>query len=49
MATFIRKIGCSYETATNGLIAFEKYIASAQQFDFVLMGMSLPSVHHMYA
>lgn len=38
MATFIRKIGCTYETATNGLIALEKYMASSQQFNFVLMG-----------
>lgn len=38
MATFIRKIGCSYETASNGLIALEKYMSSSQQFNFVLMG-----------
>ncbi|KAJ5131809.1 hypothetical protein N7448_005967 [Penicillium atrosanguineum] len=42
MATFIRKIGCSYETATNGLIALEKYMASSQQFNFVLMDISMP-------
>ncbi|KAJ5684717.1 uncharacterized protein N7477_001062 [Penicillium maclennaniae] len=42
MATFIRKIGCSYETASNGLIALEKYMASSQQFNFVLMDISMP-------
>jgi hypothetical protein len=40
MATFMRKIGCSYETASNGLIALEKYMAATQQFNFVLMGPS---------
>ena len=38
MTTFMRKVGCTYDTATNGLIALEKYKASAQRFDFVLMG-----------
>lgn len=38
MAAFMRKIGCTYETATNGLVAFEKYKASNHQFDYVLMG-----------
>lgn len=42
MATFMRKIGCSYNTATNGLVALEKYINSSQPFDFVLMGMFDP-------
>lgn len=40
MVTFLRKIGCSYETASNGLIALEKYMASSKAYDFVLMGMS---------
>ena len=40
METFLRKIGCSYETASNGLIALEKYMASSKPYDFVLMGMS---------
>ena len=34
----MRKIGCGYETATNGLAALEKYKARAGQFDYVLMG-----------
>lgn len=41
LATFMRKIGCSYETASNGLIALEKYKASKRRFDFVLMGQSI--------
>ncbi|KAJ5353154.1 hypothetical protein N7452_002128 [Penicillium brevicompactum] len=42
MATFMAKINCSYETAVNGLIAFEKYKASASRYDFVLMDISMP-------
>ncbi|KAE8366021.1 hypothetical protein BDV27DRAFT_171166 [Aspergillus caelatus] len=42
LATFMRKIGCSYETATNGLAALEKYKACAGQFDYVLMDISMP-------
>jgi response regulator RpfG family c-di-GMP phosphodiesterase len=38
LATFMRKIGCSYDTASNGLIALEKYKVSQRRFDFVLMG-----------
>jgi PleD family two-component response regulator len=41
LATFMRKIGCSYDTASNGLIALEKYKASKRRFDFVLMGQSI--------
>lgn len=41
LATFMRKIGCSYDTASNGLIALEKYKASERRFDFVLMGQSI--------
>lgn len=40
MATFMRKIGCTYDTASNGLIALEKYMTSSRQYDFVLMGPS---------
>ncbi|KAJ5546856.1 hypothetical protein N7494_004441 [Penicillium frequentans] len=42
METFLRKVGCSYETASNGLIALEKYMASSQPYDFVLMDISMP-------
>ncbi|KAF7712770.1 Uncharacterized protein PECH_007344 [Penicillium ucsense] len=42
LATYMRKIGCSYETASNGLIALEKYKASPRRFDFVLMDISMP-------
>ena len=43
LATFMRKIGCSYETATNGLEAWEKYKTSSGGFDYVLMG-AFPTV-----
>ncbi|KAJ5777518.1 hypothetical protein N7520_000764 [Penicillium odoratum] len=42
MATFLHKIGCSYETASNGLLALEKYMASKRPYDFVLMDISMP-------
>ncbi|KAJ5432575.1 uncharacterized protein N7458_011731 [Penicillium daleae] len=42
LATFMRKIGCSYDTASNGLIALEKYKVSQRRFDFVLMDISMP-------
>ncbi|KAJ5113072.1 hypothetical protein N7456_001606 [Penicillium angulare] len=42
MATFMRKIGCTYDTASNGLIALEKYMASDKRYDFVLMDISMP-------
>lgn len=35
----MQKAGCSYDTASNGLIALEKYSISSRKFDFVLMGM----------
>lgn len=38
MALFMRKLGCSYDTASNGLIALEKYKMSENAYDFVLMG-----------
>ncbi|KAL4890652.1 hypothetical protein BDV59DRAFT_209602 [Aspergillus ambiguus] len=42
LATFMRRIGCSYETATNGEIALDKYKARNGQFDYVLMDISMP-------
>lgn len=43
MATFMRKIGFTYETASNGLIALEKYKSCDRRFDYVLMGKSFPA------
>ncbi|KAE8155193.1 hypothetical protein BDV25DRAFT_146661 [Aspergillus avenaceus] len=42
LATFMRKMGCSYETATNGLAALDKYKNNAGNFDYVLMDISMP-------
>ncbi|OQE17229.1 hypothetical protein PENSTE_c021G07744 [Penicillium steckii] len=42
MATFMRKLGCTYETASNGLIALEKYKSCDRRFDYVLMDISMP-------
>ncbi|PYH37765.1 uncharacterized protein BO87DRAFT_383468 [Aspergillus neoniger CBS 115656] len=42
LATFLRKIGCSYETASNGLAALEKYKSSTKSFDYILMDISMP-------
>lgn len=40
LESFMRKIGSSYETASNGLVAVEKYKKSSRRFDFILMGTS---------
>ncbi|KMK58278.1 sensor histidine kinase/response regulator [Aspergillus fumigatus Z5] len=42
LATFMRRIGCIYETATNGLVALEKYQQAQRQFNYVLMDLSMP-------
>ncbi|OQE37829.1 hypothetical protein PENCOP_c009G03672 [Penicillium coprophilum] len=42
MATFMRKINCSYDTAHNGLVALEKYKSSNVHYDFILMDISMP-------
>ncbi|CAG8119857.1 unnamed protein product [Penicillium salamii] len=42
MATYMTRINCTYETASNGLIAFEKFKSSPSRFDFVLMDISMP-------
>lgn len=39
----MHKIGSSYDTASNGLIAVEKYQQSTRRFDYILMGMISPS------
>ena len=47
LTTFIRKLGCSYDSASNGLIALEKYMQSNRRFDFVLMGEYFYSVFYL--
>ncbi|PYH91616.1 two-component sensor protein histidine protein kinase [Aspergillus ellipticus CBS 707.79] len=42
LATFVRKIGCSYDTATNGLIALNTYKAAPRRHDIILMDISMP-------
>ncbi|KAH8422479.1 hybrid sensor histidine kinase/response regulator [Aspergillus melleus] len=42
LSTFMRKIGCSFETANNGLAALEKYKESSGNYDYVLMDISMP-------
>ncbi|KAL5049174.1 hypothetical protein BDW71DRAFT_176289 [Aspergillus fruticulosus] len=42
LSTFMSKIGCSYDTASNGLVAVEKYRETQQKFDYVLMDISMP-------
>ncbi|KAE8354731.1 hypothetical protein BDV28DRAFT_73467 [Aspergillus coremiiformis] len=42
LATFIRRLGCSYETASDGLIALNKYKDSRRRFDYILMDISMP-------
>lgn len=45
----MRKMGCRYETATNGLAALEKYKECAGQFDYVLMGTNSSTLKHRQA
>ncbi|KAJ5999913.1 hypothetical protein N7481_000322 [Penicillium waksmanii] len=49
MSTFIRKIGFHYDTASNGLIALEKYMNSNQRYAFVLMDISMPVMDGLVA
>lgn len=38
LATFMRKLGYSYDTASNGLIALEHVENSSRRYDLILMG-----------
>ncbi|RHZ63232.1 hybrid sensor histidine kinase/response regulator [Aspergillus thermomutatus] len=49
LVTFLRKIGCSYDSASNGLIALDKYKESDRRFDFVLMDLSMPVMDGLVA
>lgn len=40
LATFMRKLGCSYDTASNGLTALEQVENSSRRYDLILMGWS---------
>ncbi|KAE8370584.1 hypothetical protein BDV27DRAFT_119243 [Aspergillus caelatus] len=42
LSTFLRKLGCSYETASDGLIALNKYKDTRRRYDYVLMDISMP-------
>ncbi|KAL7655671.1 hypothetical protein ACMYSQ_007614 [Aspergillus niger] len=42
LATFIRKIGCSYDTASNGLLALNTYKEATRRHDLILMDISMP-------
>ncbi|OQE44401.1 hypothetical protein PENCOP_c002G07681 [Penicillium coprophilum] len=42
LATFIRKLGCSYDTASNGLIALKQVETSSRRYDLILMDLSMP-------
>jgi hypothetical protein len=47
LATFMRKISCSFDTASNGLIALERYKSSLYHYDFILMGR-FPFIIHPF-
>ena len=38
----VKKLSCTYQTATNGLEALKLYESSPQHFDFVFMDISMP-------
>ncbi|KAJ6120961.1 hypothetical protein N7523_005241 [Penicillium sp. IBT 18751x] len=42
LATFVHKLGCTYETAFNGLNALNKFKESKKPFSCVLMDLSMP-------
>ncbi|OQD96016.1 hypothetical protein PENSOL_c017G11111 [Penicillium solitum] len=42
LATFMRKLGCSYDTASNGRIALEQVENSSRRYDLILMDLSMP-------
>ncbi|KAL3443773.1 hypothetical protein BJX65DRAFT_194550 [Aspergillus insuetus] len=42
LSTFLRKIGCTFETASDGLSALQKYKGTDQKFDYILMDISMP-------
>ncbi|KAJ5146949.1 hypothetical protein N7526_000301 [Penicillium atrosanguineum] len=42
LATFVHKLGCTYETATNGLNALNLFKESDRPFTYVLMDLSMP-------
>jgi signal transduction histidine kinase/CheY-like chemotaxis protein len=42
LVVYMERLHCSYATATNGQQALEKYRASEQTFDYVLMDISMP-------
>ncbi|KAE8552201.1 hypothetical protein EYB25_006095 [Talaromyces marneffei] len=49
LSTFIRKLGHTYETASNGLIALNKYKESSTPFNLVLMDISMPVMDGLVA
>ncbi|KAL3475532.1 hypothetical protein BJX99DRAFT_157671 [Aspergillus californicus] len=42
LATFAGRIGCTYDTATDGLIALNKYKDTRRTYDLILMDISMP-------
>ncbi|KAL2825711.1 hypothetical protein BJY01DRAFT_230069 [Aspergillus pseudoustus] len=42
LSTFLRKIGCTFETASDGLSALQIYKQATRRFDYVLMDISMP-------
>ncbi|KAL4928811.1 hybrid sensor histidine kinase/response regulator [Aspergillus undulatus] len=42
LATFATKIGCTFDTASDGLLALQRYQDSPVRYDLVLMDISMP-------
>ncbi|KAJ6119974.1 hypothetical protein N7523_004254 [Penicillium sp. IBT 18751x] len=49
LSAFMRKIGCQYETASNGQIALEKYRNGNRRYNFILMDLSMPVMDGLVA
>ncbi|OJJ96415.1 hypothetical protein ASPACDRAFT_34610 [Aspergillus aculeatus ATCC 16872] len=42
LSMFLKKIGCTFETASDGLVALDKYKQATRKFDYVLMDLCMP-------
>ncbi|EED14644.1 sensor histidine kinase/response regulator, putative [Talaromyces stipitatus ATCC 10500] len=49
LSTFVRKLGHTFETASNGLIALNKYKENSSSFNLVLMDISMPVMDGLVA
>ncbi|PYH76983.1 hypothetical protein BO82DRAFT_424726 [Aspergillus uvarum CBS 121591] len=44
LSMFLKKIGCTFETASDGSVASDKYKQATRKFDYVLMALTCPDL-----